>query len=261
MKRIHLFEFEDLSWFPHWIRSHMTNMLNAVHRLLGTPEVIAALLAPLMQQTKQHKIVDVCSGSGGPMKETLQLLKEEYGLTDMEVTLTDLYPNLSIAKKINETKDGLSYLPTPVNATTIDSSLEGVRTMICSFHHMPPDTAVSILRNMQESNQPFLLYEISDNSMPPTFLWWMALPFNVIFALIVGLFTRPFTWQQFLFTYIIPIFPIFFAWDGAVSNTRTYTLSDLVELLQQLPTSDYTWEKGIIKGKAGNQLYMKGIPV
>lgn len=70
---------------------------------------------------------------------------------------------------------------------------------------------------------------------------------------------RPFTWQQLLFTYLIPIIPICFAWDGAVSNARTYTLSDMELLLEGLESDDYTWEKGVIDGKS-KKLYLLGLP-
>jgi hypothetical protein len=62
------------------------------------------------------------------------------------------------------------------------------------------------------------------------------------------------SWQQLVFTYIIPIIQICFAWDGAVSNARTYTLSDLDKLLHGLETSTYRWEKGTIEGKT-SQVY------
>jgi hypothetical protein len=50
------------------------------------------------------------------------------------------------------------------------------------------------------------------------------------------------------------------AWDGAVSNIRTYTLEDMEILTEELTTENYTWEKGKIKGKGGNNLYLLGKP-
>jgi len=70
---------------------------------------------------------------------------------------------------------------------------------------------------------------------------------------------RPMTWQQLVFTYIIPIIPICFGWDGAISNARTYTLNDLDELLSGIKSNNYEWEKGIIEGKT-NQIYLLGLP-
>ena len=74
-------------------------------------------------------------------------------------------------------------------------------------------------------------------------------------------FIRPMTWQQLVFTYIPPFpLPLFIAWDGAVSNVRTYTMNDLEELLSDLQSDDYVWEKGTIKGKPGAKSYLLGYP-
>lgn len=261
MKRIHLFEFEDQSWFPDWIRVRMTRMIVVVHRLLGTSQNLSELLAKAIKKTGATSIVDLCSGSGGPMLEVVELLKKEHGIENLKIEFTDLYPNKEMAKKINsQNNPNLSYTESPVDATNIDESKKGMRTMICSLHHMKPVVAKDILKDAKDAHQPICVYEISDNSMPPTFLWWVALPFNFIFALVVSLLVRPMSWQQIVFTFLIPIIPIFFAWDGAVSNTRTYTLEDMDELLEGLHADNYQWEKGTIKGKGGNKLYLLGIP-
>ena len=63
----------------------------------------------------------------------------------------------------------------------------------------------------------------------------------------------------FIFTYLIPLIPITFAWDGAVSNARTYTLEDMDILLEDLESVSYAWEKGVIHGKS-KKLYLLGLP-
>jgi hypothetical protein len=81
-----------------------------------------------------------------------------------------------------------------------------------------------------------------------------------LMAFVLTLFVRPLTWKQIIFTYLLPIIPFCFAWDGAVSNVRTYTLNDLEILLKGLRIEDYKWEKGRITKKA-NKLYLLGYPV
>ena len=71
---------------------------------------------------------------------------------------------------------------------------------------------------------------------------------------------RPMTVQQIVFTYLIPIIPLTFAWDGAVSNARTYTLKDMDMLLEGLESKDYLWEKGVVKGKS-KKVYLMGMPI
>lgn len=260
MKRIHLFEIEDLEWFPESFRRYLTRLILVMHRIIGTEEKVSALLADLIKDTDSTRIVDLCSGSGGPMPEVLLRLQEKYNLENISLTLTDLYPDLKTAEILNQgERNSMEYITTPINAAEVDENIKGIRTMISSFHHMKPDNARKILENAEKARQPILIFEISDNN-PPVFLWWIAIPINFIMALFITPWVRPMSWKQLFFTYLIPIIPLCFAWDGAVSNARTYTLDDLDELLEGLSSESYKWEKGKIKGKT-NQLYLIGKPV
>lgn len=256
MKRIHLFEFEDFPWFPHFLRVCLTNYIVTFHRLLDSASNISELLRDMMNRSKVDQIVDLCSGAGGPMLWVYERLNREF--PTLKLTLTDLYPNSQAAEAIGQ-EGPVVYLPESVNATNVSSQLKGIRTMICSMHHMKSAVLQDILADAQSSNQPFLGYEISDNSFPK-WIWWIAFPINILTVLFVTPLIRPMTWQQLVFTYLIPVLPIFIAWDGAVSNARTYTLGDMELLLSELPKTKYQWEKGVVPGKGGNKLYLKGIP-
>lgn len=259
MKRIHLFEFEDQSWFPNVLRMAMTRLIVLVHRYFGSSEALAELIAKALKRSGQHTIIDMCSGSGGPMPDVANLLKEKHGLEDVNIVLTDLYPNTEMANRINsDGNDQLTYLTTPVNAADMKEDQQGLRTMVCSMHHMRPPVAHDILKNAKDQQQAICIFELSDNS-PPIWLWWIGIPFNIIICLLITPFVRPLTWQQLVFTYLIPIIPLAYAWDGALSNARTYTLEDLDELLSDLRSEDYVWEKGVIKGKL-KHLYLLGLP-
>lgn len=259
MNRIHLFEIEDQSWFPNWLRICMTRLIVIVHRFLGSSEALAELIARALKASGHTRIIDLCSGSGGPMPEVAKLLEEKHGIKDVSITLTDLYPNEKMAKQINGQSDGqLSYLTTPVNAAHLDTKQQGLRTMVCSMHHMRPEIAHDILKDAKDQRQPICIFELSDNSHPKL-LAWIALPLNIIQCLIITPMVRPMTWQQLVFTYLIPIIPLAFAWDGTVSNLRTYTMSDLDQLLSDLQSEDYVWEKGIIEGRS-KKLYLLGMP-
>jgi hypothetical protein len=260
MKRIHLFEFEDFLWFPNWLRISLTRLMVVMHNLLGTTKELADLVNKAIRYSPRPSIIDLCSGSGGAMLAVAETLKEEYHIKDLTLTLTDLYPNKDLANRINrKEKSEMSYATDSIDAANVPSDLIGVRTMVCSFHHMKPDTARKILLDAKNLKQPICIYEISDNSLP-TLLWWVALPLNFIMAFFITPFVRPITWKQVAFTYLVPIIPVIFAWDGAVSNVRTYTLEDLDVLLEGLSTDDYRWDKGIITGKA-KKIYLLGYPI
>ncbi len=231
-----------------------------MHRLLGTTKDLADLVNKVIRYSPRPSIIDLCSGSGGAMLAVAETLKGEYQLKNLTLTLTDLYPNRDLATQINrQASSGIAYKTNSIDAANVPSDLIGVRTMVCSFHHMRPNTARNILINAKESRQPICIYEISDNSLP-TLMWWVALPLNFIMAFLITPFVRPLTWKQIIFTYLLPIIPLFFAWDGAVSNVRTYTLKDLDVLLEGLYSDDYRWERGTITRK-GKKIYLLGFPV
>ena len=258
MKRIHVFEFEDFEWFPSFLRDCMTRYILAIHKLLKTEDDLIKLISGIIQKTNSKRIIDLCSGSGGPMIDAVNRLKQKEEYKDLELTLTDLYPNQRVAISINKEDTKIHYETNPADASHPGKDRNGIRTMICSMHHMKPDIAKKILKDAQEEKQPICIFEISDNHYP-IWLDWLALPINILSVFLITPMVRPFTWRQFIFTYIIPLLPIFIAWDGAISNMRTYTLSDMDELLEGLHSDSYEWEKGTIEGRA-RKLYLIGTP-
>ena len=257
MKRIQLFEIEDQQWFPAWIRDSMTRLINVMHTFLETKKDLAELLKKVIDKTGKSNIVDLCSGAGGPVIDSLKLLRKDKKLT---LTLTDLYPNKKFAAKINsDPDDSVSFLETPVNAVDVPNNLGGIRTMICSLHHMKPKIVEEILTNAQEAKEGFCAIEISDNSYPKI-LWWLSIPFSFITCLIITPMAKGITIPQVVFTYLIPIIPLCFAWDGAVSNARTYTMDDIESILSKIRKKDYTWEPGVLKGKKSKKMYLIGYP-
>ena len=256
MKRIQLFEFEDFNWFPNWLRKCLTRMMVVMHKLLNTSEEMAELVNRALKHTENNTIIDLCSGSGGLMPRVLNILEDKYRVQNPKLIMTDLFPNREYAAQINGLKsEEVEYITESVDASDVASNKKGLRTMVGSLHHMKPATAKKILKNATDNHQPFLSFEISDNSFPKV-IWWIAFPLNIITSLFVSLLVRPMTIRQMLFTYIIPIS---FAWDGAVSNARIYTLEDMDLLLDGLKSEDYCWEKGVIKGKS-KKVYLLGLP-
>ncbi|MGM0589365.1 MAG: hypothetical protein ACQETE_13165 [Bacteroidota bacterium] len=259
MKRIHLFEFEDQPWFPEFLRRAITRLIMVMHRLVGTADKSAQLLDYVINETGSQNMLDLGSGSGGPMPNIHDRLVTDYDHQELELTLSDLYPDREAAQQLNEnTGSPLSYRTDPVNAHTVSEPSSTIRTMISGFHHLKPDAAQAVLRNAQDDRAPLFIYEMSDNSAP-RIIRWISFPINLIICLFITFAVRPLSFSQLLFTYLIPIIPLCFAWDGAVSNARTYTLSDMEELLSGLPESNYYWERGVIEGPT-NQLYLIGLP-
>lgn len=261
MKRIQLFEFEDLKWFPDFLRVPMTNYLVALHKKFQTAPVIAQQLQELLHKTNSNEVIDLCSGGGGPMELVYEELTKKEGFEELKIRLTDLYPNAEAAERINHKHQSLHYVTDKIDATNVQGKSHVVRTMICSLHHMPPSVAKNILKDAQSKQQAILVFELSDNSIPPIWLWWISIPIGFIMTLFFTFFVRPLTWKQLVFTYLLPILPLTIAWDGAVSNARTYTRNDFETLVSDMKSQDYSWEYTTVKGKAGNHSIIKGTPL
>lgn len=266
MKRIQLFEFEDFSWFPIWIRSSMTNLLVVMHKLMGTKEVLSGILSTIKNRYSFSQIVDMGAGSGGIMPQVVEHLNNQNSDTPIHLLLTDLHPNIEFINYINASKlKNTSYSEIPLDATNLSKTPKGIKTMINSFHHMPPKKAKNILRSAQENNQALLIYEMAENKTP-LILWWLLLPLSLIIVFIMALlltpFSRPITFKQIIFTYLIPIIPVFYAWDGQASLPRMYTFKDVEELLKDIKNDSFTWEIKQGEKSNGKKLgyYILGLP-
>jgi hypothetical protein len=262
LKRIQLFEFEDLPWFPESLRACMTRMIRVVHCWARSPQHIAGILADVVRQSGRLRIVDLCSGDGGPMIEALSELHTVHELPDVSLVLTDLYPSRTAIRRIQTSgREHVEYREGSIDAATFHAgSDDTVRTIIAGFHHMPPMQARTILREAMESGDPILIYEISDNSRLPKHLWWVDLPMNVVFGFVVAARVRPMTWTHCVFSFVLPVVPFCFGWDAAVSNVRTYSQCDLPELLSGIESDEYRWTTGLIDTPRGMHLYLLGMP-
>ena len=60
---------------------------------------------------------------------------------------------------------------------------------------------------------------------------------------------RPIRWDWLFFTFVIPILPLAIAWDGMVSNLRSYSAVELQELVDSVSGhAAYRWEIGVAGG-------------
>ena len=208
-------------------------------------------------------VVDLGSGSGGVMPLALEKLRNDEH-SKVELILTDLHPSTEGVAKYNSNFEGVSYHKAAVDATKLKAAPSGIKTMVNAFHHMSPLIAKNILQSAQDSQEPILIFEMQENKIP-TLIWALFLPLGLfitfVLALVLTPFSRPLTFSQLVFTYLIPIIPLGFAWDGQMSYARMYSMKDYDELLPT-QTDSYKWEKGYGKKADGKKIgtYLLGLP-
>ncbi len=242
MRRIHLFELEDQPWFPELIRDAGTAYLRKAAEISGQAKILAPVLVGAMRRNGSRHLVDLCSGGAGPIPSVVEALASE----GYEVTaeLTDLYPNVVSLEFASAGSAGrIRWRTESVDATALPRDLQGTRTLFSALHHFRPAAARAILADAMRSKQPIAAFEIVSRN-PVALLSILFAPIGVLLLLP---FLRPFRPGWLVFTYLIPIIPLFVLWDGLVSCFRTYSNAELHELVEGLDEDGYTWEIGRVR--------------
>ncbi len=248
--RWHLFEFNDQPWLPAVWRNALTAYLYAAYRSTPFGAMFTRQVAALMRETGSTKIVDLCSGAGGPIGLVDRGLRTS-GVT-AEITMTDLFPNKTAA-------GGIAYWPQSVDARAVPAELTGMRTLFASFHHFEPRDARQILRSAFDQRRPIGVFEVTART-PMGVLTALLIPFGV---LLMTPRVRPLTAFQLVFTYLIPILPVMIFWDGLVSQLRTYTPEEMLAMTAEFSTAGYVWESAMrpVTGTPLAVPYLTGRPL
>ena len=254
MARIHLFEIGDQEWCPRIIRDYFTDYLRYFENLTHIYKDAAPIIEKGLASASERKIIDLCSGASGPWSR----LVEE--VTNVEVLLTDLYPNKPRMSAINDLNlTTIKYCESPVDASNVETSYAGLRTLFSGFHHFKPSQAESILKDAVNKNEPIAVFEFTERTTLNLFIEPVVVTLAV---LITTIFIKPRKITRYLFTYLIPIIPLMVVWDGYVSNLRTYSVQELAGMIKNLDADHYDWETGLKKTKHPgiNLTYLLGRP-
>ena len=254
MNRIHLFEFEDLKWFPTFLRNYITDFLQFLSNKTKMYKPIIPIIKKGLEKSRTNNIIDMGSGGGGGIIWLNSELKKD--ISNLKITLTDFYPNISAFELTKAKAENIDYVKKSVDARNVPSELLGLRTQFLSFHHFKPEDAKCILQNAINSGSSIAIFEAQERS----FYSILAMLFSPISVMIATPFIKPFFIGRIVFTYLIPIVPIIVLWDGVVSSLRTYSEDEMKELISTLNNSkNYDWEIGKVKSGPGSILYLLGM--
>ncbi|GAA3640223.1 hypothetical protein [Flavivirga jejuensis] len=253
MSRIHLFEFEDQKWFPAFLRNYGTDFLQFLSNKTKLYKPIIPIIEKGLKESKTNQIIDLGSGGGGGLIWLNTELKAN--IPDLKIVLTDYYPNIPAFKYTKTQADNFEFLEKSIDARKVPKELKGLRTQFLSLHHFKPNDARQILQNAVDSSNPIGIFEAQERSIPSI----LAMLFSPLSVLFTTPFIRPFKIGRFIFTYLIPIVPLFVLWDGVVSSLRTYSVKEMNELVKSLNGHEsFNWEIGKIKSGPGVVLYLLG---
>jgi hypothetical protein len=256
MGRIQLFEFEDQPWFPRLIRAYMQDHLTFMGNLSGPAyQAFVEKLKAAMERLRQYELLDLCSGSGGPARTVVRLLHEQ-GL-EARARLTDLFPNVAAYRQQERESGGtLQGVDMPVDATNVPAELTGVRLIANGLHHFAPEKARQVLADAVAKRQGIAVIEMVNRSA----FAFIGVLIGTVMVFIAAPFLRPFCLSRLVFSYLIPLVPLFMLWDGIVSCLRVYSPNELWALVSQLDDTDYDWDIGTTRVGPGMVTYLIGTP-
>lgn len=236
----------------------MLDFLRFMISKLKAYDAALPLLQELLIKTDQRHLTDLCAGAGGGIQVIQEDLSQRMG-TPIQVTLTDLYPNLDAYRYLHAKSGGaINFIKEPVSATAVPDNLTGVRTIFSSFHHFRPVQAQAILQDAADKQAAIGVFEGASKSWVELLLLWLIFP---IIILLVTPFIRPFKFSRLFFTYVLPLIPIGIIWDGTISLLRIYTPQMLDQMIKNINAPTYTWKTGKAGSRLGKHvIYLVGYP-
>jgi hypothetical protein len=246
MRRWHLWEFNDLAWFPQTFRNALTAYLGVLERWSKPYHAVHGRILAALRAGGENTVVDLCTGNG-----VSALALRDSALAEglkVKLILTDLFPSHDRQTPVARAGEPeIVYWERPVDARTpmVDGDRAAFRTLFTAFHHFRPADAAKILQSAVDARAGIAVAELTHRSLANC-LKYLAAPLLVC-VLMLGV--RPIRWNWLCFTFLIPILPLAIAWDGMVSNLRTYSPAELAELVESVRDHEtFDWQIGQTHG-------------
>jgi hypothetical protein len=254
--RVNLSELHEQPWFPRSLRDDVTDELQFILNAARIYRPIVKHLRKAIKITGTSRLLDLCSGGGGPWVWLHRALGRQ-ATGHLEICLTDKFPNIAAFRCAREHSQGaIVYCGQPVNAAKIPQELSGFRTLFTSFHHFSPAEAAALLQDAVNNRQGIGIFEV-----PKRCISGIALTFLMpLAALLAAPFIRPFRMSLLIWTYLIPVIPLVLLFDGILSCLRAYSPSELSGIIRRLNADCYIWEVGEERGWLAPVTYLLGYP-
>ena len=250
--RRHFIEIHDQPWCPDVVRNAVVNILRQGWTLPYTPDVVRRHLAPvytlvpvlrgILDRTPNvsggdgdRRIVDLCSGMGGPMIDVARLMP------DTEVSVSDLYPHPAEWQALTKGVPNASFVSRPVDACDVGASERGLRTIMAAYHHFPPPLAEKVLASAVHDGQPIAVVELTDRTVAGMVTIVLLTTLLGVLSGIHALFTG--NLMVAAMTLLVPVNLFVLVVDGITSCWRTYTVPELHALAHAAdPNGSFDWE-------------------
>lgn len=246
MRRLHLLELHEQTWYPAPLRALFQSGLGTSLRIQDAFGGFVDPFRRFLERTRATAVLDLCSGSGEAAavawSRTLPELETQ---PKPRIVLSDLFPNRDSYRRLRARYgDWLDFVDRPIDATHPPPEAPPVRTMFNAFHHFRQADAQAILADAEANADGIAIYEITARTWKNMLQTLLVLP--VASAVLTAFVLRPFQLRNLLFGLLIPIIPFTAVFDGIVSNLRTYTEDELGRMTRAIAGTRFEWEIGSV---------------
>src|ERR1700757_2655077 len=105
MRRQEWFELHDHPLYPGFLRDLVTDALQALWNAMGIYNSVAPLLRSSILLSGAKRVIDLCSGGGGPWLGISRELQADDSLRP-SILLTDKYPTRSDIRNVQNSTGG-----------------------------------------------------------------------------------------------------------------------------------------------------------
>lgn len=238
--KVRLTEFEDKNWFPARLRMFMTDYIRATIEFWRPYHCVFPVVSSWLQRYQQKELVDLCSGSGGPLLAFLNWQSNP----EFIALLTDKFPPPE-----PQLPPSATYHPTSVDAMRPRDIPPCARTLFTALHHFDAPEVLRLLRTACKDRVPIAAFEVT--SLHPMSLLMIAIT-PVLVLLLTPLLVwenREYCWSRLLLTYVVPLVPFFVTVDGIISCLNSHSVASLKRITKRLP--EYDWQIERRFGKLG----------
>ncbi|MCA9674823.1 MAG: hypothetical protein H6709_12150 [Kofleriaceae bacterium] len=258
MRRLHLFEFNERPECPAFIRDSVTETLGTGLRWGRMGDIVGPELARFCRDAGVRRILDLCSGTGEPVRLLVEWLAR-HGEPVPEFVLSDLFPHHAAFAAARAAHPGvITTEDEPVSATAVPATIaHDARVIINSLHHFRPEVVAQILGDAVAARRAVFVYEGFPRNLArlaptsPTML--PALLANPLLA-------RRQRAAKALLTYVVPVIPAVAMWDACVSVLRVHSEAELRALVAPFGAG-YAWSyREVPYPLGGRGVFFTGIP-
>jgi hypothetical protein len=192
MRRWHLWEFNDLTWFPQVFRDALTTYLGTLERWSRPYHAVHPLILDAIRQSGGETVIDLCTGNG-----ISALALRESALADglrLNWMLTDFYPNRGHCFRTSDmTNSDVEYIEQPIDARAprVNGADNAFRTLFTAFHHFAPGDASRILQSAVDGECGIAVAEFTHRRVGNCLKYLLA----PVLACLVMLTIRPLRWD------------------------------------------------------------------